>query len=1553
MKTAHRFSRRSRRGTLLVVVLGLLVALFVIGTSFSYVTLSERRAAANYLDRQRALDLALDGVEYSIARLRSEATQKHYQGITAGTAGVGTSNEYDPVPFALRPLDAAEPSVTWPRNRSKTSTDGGTPDGAWIDFDGDGARGANETGFGTALIPAGAGAAGKGFASTVTGFHADGINNNQVRNPDVAFAPNEQYGPSGTYMQLGNYFRVRAIDAASMLNLNNFKGAALNDVLIVLGNAIDDWITGGNPKGEYNPFPVKVVEEIVLLHENLGEVISSKDQIRPVYATVPRGEELYNLGMMFVTVNSYNDLTYRDWCDVNTKVNKNQTANPKQLPDVRVWREGFTASATQGRDGWPDWIPDTASCYAKAPVNINTASKPVLVCLFANMQANARMLFYKQQDRITEEDKLMKDKFGATVRRQNSGTTDLGRQNNRTSGVGTDKEANWYPSGETNQAIFQLVPIGPISTKFGGASGATSSGSTQGGGDYASALADAVISLRQSAPFTSWQDFDFRFCQQILLGMPADRNGMKVPDVVGAARGSLTGQDVGNVFPRNLLPSADNCSHRANPLRSSDAAMSQAAFRAWYWKSTVDMIRSSLNPNNVSARWNPDYPYFQNVDRMDLTRSTSPICFSSMGVYEVTSQGELMALPKGLSENTTQTIDLATLLPVARRQVRTVVQIYDIMRHSSQQDFVTPLDPTILQARATSSTPQASVTLVAHTRNDTKSFPFSHDELTNGSWERTPPDWSDAEDARGISYKNGEAGADKWKGHNKWQMTSTEFGYVSMNPRDRTPIVQTRPPASPVNFWARFNESLRGRTASATFTMFGVNSDNLTLDNNWGHLPWERKAVFEDFISTATPRHTEAALASQTQSEFDASDDGEQATKYSSLRPDGVLLGGGSLRQRNSKSESSLTFTFDKRGSERMARLKILRYPCGSQDQGRPFCPIRDANGASYPNGVNDADQNGFAPTAAPPNPSTPDNNATLLRLTGPAFPFRGTDQHNLQAQAHRQFRSNMPYYEGTVDFWIKWDLPPQGTDQSGVPGQTNSHQIVCMGEIDPASHNYSGLFGATAFGRFRDSHNPAYNDPNSDPNAGADDGRNGNADFEGVQFFVYKEPGGVIRFTRLYFSEAFGARVDTSGATSSGGGGTGPARFGNAMRRIFDAVSPFGGFTGTNDICNDLTGTPGSTPGANLGFLYARTDAWVDLSQATATGPDGNKPVMLRVHDWHRFTLSYNSNSNKPYGLWIDGRVIGPVVFYDDPDGLLGFRNDGAHVGPGGAGRDASIPTTSTQANAIYTFFRTTTQLLEVNPEDRLTVGCIFRRQRDNAGASLQQAEYDRWYGEFDDQGDVLKPSRPVFKFDSNFVAVANATIDDFRTSRTLLPELQPVPLNELTDNSRYASKGDPEAYYEGGFLPTSGEDGKLHALPVRLGTISWTEIRPDWDPFGMKGLDLHTSSRLEVQWAVFEDISQMETGGAAHNLTAQKYFGTSGNRIGREVAAEDYWAQGGMSLKGAILPSGNTVGILVYRVYFRVGDTIEVNNVTAILDDVTVTVLTPPRKLSFIVDY
>ncbi len=1539
-----RFSRReSRRGTMLVVVLGLLVALFIIGTSFSFVTLSERRAASNYLDRQRALDLALDGVEYSIARLRVEGTRRHYDQLTDGTAGKSpTEADYNAHLYSLRPLDSANPSVSFGKNSSTTAQGvSDVPDGNWVDFDGNGLRGATETRNGTDKIPSNLKKGSLGFAQGVSGFHADGINTNQIPNADVGFISGQTFGPSGTYEELGDYFRVRVIDSASLLNINNFSGDRLANVLLVLGGAIDAWLNDGKGKGRDNPFPnAQFVQDIVTLSENLGGVISNKDQLRPIWNSLQDGDRLYELAMNFITVNSWVDTKYRDYADSNLgktpgteKDNQDKTRNPHGLTEQELWRSGFSQGVSSGRDGWPDWQPD-ASRSGMAPININLAPYPVLVALFANMEAKARFLYFRREDDITVNNKFIKDKTGQDVPQQLNGTTDLGRQNSmpHQATTGIQNEDRWFPAGARSQAIFQMVPIGPISTTLAQQVGATSSSGAAGGMDYASQLANAVITMRATHPFTSWQDFDNRFCRELLLGINGknDRSNISVPDLVGVMRGDLTrGVDVASVFPRDLLPEPKTVSHPASPYQDANSSMSQQDFAAWYWKSCVDMIRAALCPVNLSNRYNADYPYHVNVDRMDLTNPTSPICFSSNGVYEVISQGEILS-PKIGDLTTTSAGDL-TRLPAARRRVRTVVSIYDIMTHGNQADFMKPLDPADWNRNITSSGSSKVSTLVSHTKKATKSGPFSIDELSNGSWEQNNGDESQAlafaEDARALGYRDGAPGPaatdadlrDRFKGHNKYSAASSETGWVTMNPQDKAFFTETAGRLPSLNFHARFNEGLRARNAVGTTDpegdIKGINNGS-TFDADWGHLPLEYEAMFDDFISSASPRSQKQPLKSGgNANEFEKSGQGEETTKYSSLLPDGLRLSGQSLRPASGtikgQGDNRLKGSYNSRGLARLPRLKLLRYPNGSNASDNPFAPVRPSNyDASTINGINDTVQTGYhAPNTGPNIPMA------RLRLTGSAPPWRGTDNHNTAAQGYRQNNANMPYYQGTVDFWIKWDLSPQGSTRQNI--------APAMGEVDPTSHNFSGLFGATAYGRFVD--HQTYITPTGT-------NRDSSADFEGVQFFVFKEPGGYLRFTRLLFSEAFGAAV--SGMTSSVPQTVG--QFGTAMRRIFDQVDPFGGYTATNDICNEI----GSS--TNMGFLFARTDAWVNLNTAQYVNVNSAR-LVLRPHDWHRLTISYNSNTTQPYHLWIDGRKVQPVEFHEDPDGTQGVRNDGAHA----PGRDQPIPDED-PSQPVYAFYRATNKLLEINPEDRLTVGCVFRRQLD---LKLDQV-YDNYFDNQDDPGDLNKVPRPLFMFDSNFVAVANATIDDFRISASqIAPGTNEVPTSTVSAAGRYVRAS--EQYYENGFFPVRGQDGQLHAQPVRLGSISWIELRPDFDPYAARGLNLHESSRISMEWAVFKDYATVLPGGRVHDFQTAEKTGSSGDMNGRDVGSQAYWAEGGMSLQNAQLQAGQQVGVFVYRAHFDVGDRVMVNNVTPYLLQVRVTVLTPPRKLSFVIDY
>lgn len=1562
--------RENQRGTMLVVILGLLVALFVIGTSFSYITLSERRSASNYLDRQRALDLAQDGVEYSIARLREEKTRVHYEYLDDSAAGMenGTLN----ADVYIRGLESENATVSWPKDTSSSSTSD-DPDQNWVDLDGNGSRDSDEVKGGTDRFSPNAGKRSGGFPSTVTGFKGDGLNINQNAEKDVLHIADKSYGLSGTYLELGDIYRVRVVDAASLLNINNFDAERLRPVLSVLGGAIDDWVSGGNPTGESNPFRSEILTDFIETFENFGGSVTNKEQLRSIWNLHPNSDYLYNLAMKFITVNSWTDMSYRSWVKSNTKIDDSSATNPHELTDQQLYREGYS-DGKGARDGWPEWQPDQAE-NGKAPVNINTAPYPVLVALFANITAKAPFLYYNKADTITVEDKLQKDSFGITVKRQKVGTTDFGRQNARTdtgTTTGIQEEKNLSPgigqntssgSGH-NKGIFQLVPIGPIHSNFGDVR-STSSSSSQGNEDVAVNLAREIIKMRAANPFLSWQDFDARFFRKLLLGLEIMNSGQTVPDLVSTGRSSI--KVPGKPTPsETLLPRAENADHLANPFKSSDVTISNSNFKAWYWKCCVDMLRANFNPNNVTNRYNADYPYHQNVDRMDLSFATCPLCFSSMGVFEVVSQGEIRAPASGNNnEQATDSNDEQQYRIMARRQIRTTVQIYDVLRHTTQKDFSNPLYPDSVTSHATSSTPIVHKTVASHFRHGTKGYPDSFDENTNGSWDKNSSDVNSKnnEDSVDISYsaqnnpggtQASDAPRSKWKGSGDLNNISGQFGYIGLDPKDRTPV-RGMADDRLRTFHARFNESLNSRHLNSASSnpngllirgnlsdVKNMSDKKLTEIYRLGKNPIEFNTVFDDFASTATPRSKQYAVdggGGANANEF-SEDFKKQSTTYSSLRPDGVYLHGGSLRQRATRR---LTGTYNRRGKDRAARLKILRYPCGSHFEStggnkfkhQPFSPISPYGQAGVlASGIDDTVQDGYTPPAADSLPKT------LVRLGGLSSPFSGTDNHNKAVEAERQTLSNMPYYEGTVDFWIKWSVPPQGR---GISSVSPNPVTVAMGEIDPSSHNFSGLFGATAFGRV--SHTVKQPSPGTitSMNKADSDDRGSDADIEGVQFFVYKEPGGVFRFTRLYFSEAFSQKIP-SGATSSIS--TTVTRFGS-VRRLDDQANIFGGYTGSNDICPD--------DGSNKGFKYARTDAWVDLN--TAQYEALSDPLILRVHDWYRFTLEYNSNTSVPYRLWINGHKVSDVKFHDDPVGDLGFLNDGSRDKLKGQ----KLPETN-PINEEIAFYRRSSPINEINPEDRLTIGCIFRRQRDIADSKSWGDTYDEIEDEMTAGVTTKRYARPVFKFDSNFVAVANATIDDFRISNQMLTSVTlHMPGADIQKNSRYASLSETRTiatrpYFEHGFLPMNSRNNELHTMPVRLGTISWTEIRPDWDPYASKGLDMPTSARLRLEWAVYKDLITLSTEGKrTADLQSQKpsIYGDSGSMVSTNIEDDDYWARGGVWLKNAVLPSGANVGVLIYRFYFEAADNIKTNNVTAYLEDVTITVLTPPIKLSYSIDF
>lgn len=140
----------------------------------------------------------------------------------------------------------------------------------------------------------------------------------------------------------------------------------------------------------------------------------------------------------------------------------------------------------------------------------------------------------------------------------------------------------------------------------------------------ADTVADAILEKR---PFRSWSEFS-AFCDGLNLRDPRseffwdwDERGRRVPS--------------------------------PNQLRIASRAM-------------ADVLKANFNPNLHLNEINPDAMFFTHVDKTDLTRHSTELCFGPMGVFEIETVGRVNGA-------------------VARAEV--VVKTFDVLRHTHQKHF--------------------------------------------------------------------------------------------------------------------------------------------------------------------------------------------------------------------------------------------------------------------------------------------------------------------------------------------------------------------------------------------------------------------------------------------------------------------------------------------------------------------------------------------------------------------------------------------------------------------------------------------------------------------------------------------------------------------------------------------------------------------------------------------------------------------------------------------------------------------------------------------------
>jgi len=1599
--------RRARRGTVLVVVLGILVVLGLIAIAFGFIVHAEYESSLNALSRFRALSAARDGEAYAIGRLRAIAANQHWE--PEGSWSFNTSfanpdargrqgpgNRREAYEDYLRRyarnarLSAENSQVMVSFSRGGTTNDKGIEDDNWVDLNGDGKISTDETTLAQDII-----SRGREGLRNVSYFVGDGVDLNIRRGSSTA----------GTSRELGDRARLKIIDTNSQFPINAFVGDELSYRLQVLGTEIAKLASD-----QVNPFPEDIANDIVRFKEEAFGRIGTKDALIPFMLRSRASAQTIDFTLDLIAVRSWPDddgsvfgttpyFGNKRFDSPQTPVDPERRRQQREREEQRrndvnsrnrrshqdLLGKGEHA-ASNPYDGFPHIEPGGGR-ERRSPLNVNTVQLPVLVALLAGLEAEPRYLYYPNTDTLVEDDawlRLLDFTEGKRLSNPYS-TTDAGRQPNYD---GQRQHMFISDPSMPNTANYQIITVGPLAhevkpiwkTTGGGASEVTNPWFE---GHHAYNIASRIIKEREErGPFRSWMDFDYRICHNILLGFQGDTSGIKdTADLVRANRGNV-GETVNLAdMPkgsgrndRHLLPDPSSLRHPlAGVNDSAKHSYTPAEFDAWYWRACVDMIRCNFNPNGYYNKSNPEAAAYTVVDSTDMRVQSVPMCFSTMGTYEVVSQGEITARRVGRTVGSGTSSNLRLDYPVARRTFRSIVELYRTVEHTTQQHFVTTVDRTSFgqdQSGRTSSGGGQEVNQISApvslSSYGTTTYPNSIDlGMYDFSDKLYTAKEGRAGSPRGLKGRDGASaiGEPLHGGYYSTAGADNRFGHVALYPQDRSPNKATQSNPEGLNFWAQYNVSLEARRDG---TATGVGNNNID-----GHVPYsvnKGKGSGGDVLMSRSwnsaypdPNRLDWKEEGWQGFEAHARRGNADAARHANLRPDGVRMSSWSYNPAFSEDAGSginpeVTYT----GQDRIvSRLALLIYRAGQNSNGdTPFAPIAGLN----------------------PDPQQEDLHGNdfmqhiIRRMTGadPAsFALslvggnQGTDRANIALQNDRQQRTNFPYYEGWVDFWIKWELPPQG----------KSGGVACAGEIDPGSGNFSGLIGATSYGRFEPTLTPS---TTRGDGSGVDrNNLSANNDFEGAQFFLFKEPGGRIRATQIYFNRAYTVRSadwrkaqGAIGATVQGGAtpiGSNARIEGRVSTSNTDADGNVQTVPDEYISCNDIASGRNSDGILDMGFSFARNESYFDLNQS-----DNRQEHKLITHNWYRLSLKYRSNSRhsggvdperaEPHELYIDGRKVlrrGPLL--PVPQGSLNAINTrGVNTGEitneNGQLTVADFnPPAPGLAPPPFFVQRSATVLGEVDPGDKLTIGCVYRQSVIEDRAVTGSGTSTR-----------------LFRFEENMIAPANATIDDVRIYRNLAGTAGftgVISESDYSIYSRYYRSGGPNTngeihergMYENGFLALQSAGGRTtgYTYPVRVGSLMWTESRPVWDPYKRERFDQSANTwanapQIQMCYEIHPDVSQMSPNGAI----AAVDLGTM-NSTSRD--SPNYWLNGGMALtpnegtgrkiyieNDFSSQSRGIYSFFRYQAWFVApGTSLRVLNTTPILEDVRLTLLTPPRRL------
>lgn len=468
----------------------------------------------------------------------------------------------------------------------------------------------------------------------------------------ASFLSNPSYPGVGLAPPGEDRFKTKLIDTSGQIYLNGQQDT-LAQILTNLGRALKSndrygvnplW-TGPNESGRQIDG-----EEIIKFRNRLPDRrFSSKSELAALI-----GRENLALISDFVTAHSYvNPYTYRSSAAlpvVNTFDSGNRggqnigTTGVNRGNDPRDIQAQTVVGATQ------------LTSEPRAPININTASEPVLTAVLTGLGGRRAFPFM----RISKQ----------SLESGNAGSIDLGG-------------GTLAPVKE--ELAIQQTPVWVYSQPLGL--------------DQARNIARSIISQRRDrGPFRSWtastSSNDVGF-EDFVNNLPA--NLFPAPSSVYVVNpqsnqtsnfyGELIGADGSRELWQRGVPNSERGLRRQFNLPADGN-------NAWYYEMMRSILVANANPNTRINKVNPNRPSFRAVDKSGLVKlagadsgspnagdvrlgHTTEFCFDSKGIFEITSLAEITGTGQG-SEVFSEAVS------------RSVVKVFDVYHHTTQEQFEQP-----------------------------------------------------------------------------------------------------------------------------------------------------------------------------------------------------------------------------------------------------------------------------------------------------------------------------------------------------------------------------------------------------------------------------------------------------------------------------------------------------------------------------------------------------------------------------------------------------------------------------------------------------------------------------------------------------------------------------------------------------------------------------------------------------------------------------------------------------------------------------------------------